>query len=386
VVGGGTGPYEDPDPSSPTSLRALKGPPAGTDLTRVNPFTLPRRRALISRVFAAALLSVVAALPLMAPTASGQPSLDDLKRKKETLQQDLERSLARVEQLMVRHRVVLFEISAIDEEIRNLQEGRAELQARVVAAANRLYRAPESAALEVLLSARSFSDLQSRAEALDRLSAADAETFEEFGLREAQLAGLQESLIEKSEELAATRGRLDHEREVLQARFKLTDKRYRELKHKLAVAARRAAKNKFGKVVISADGMTCPIAAPHSFIDSWGFPRSGGRTHEGTDMMADMGAPVVAITDGTITYSGVGSLSGNWLILTGDDGHDYMYMHNRENLITSGRVKVGEQIATVGDTGNAQGGAPHVHFEYHPNGGGPVNPYPLLMEVCTGGT
>lgn len=339
----------------------------------------------MSRFFAAALLSVVVALPLMAP-ASGEPSLDDLKRKKETLQQDLQRSLVRIEQLMVRHRVVLFEIAAIDEEIRNLQEGRAELQARVVAAANRLYRAPESAALEVLLSAQSFSDLQSRAEALDRLSAADAETFEEFGRREAQLAGLQESLTEKSEELAATRGRLDHERDVIQARFNLTDKRYRELKHKLAAAARRAARNKYGKVVISADGMTCPIAAPHSFIDSWGFPRSGGRTHEGTDMMADMGAPVVAITDGAITYSGVGSLSGNWLILTGDDGHDYMYMHNRENLVTSGRVKVGEQIATVGDTGNAQGTSPHVHFEYHPNGGGPVNPYPLLMEVCTGGT
>jgi murein DD-endopeptidase MepM/ murein hydrolase activator NlpD len=366
--------------------QALKTPLSGTDLTPVNPLAPIRRRALLTRAVVALLLSMIAVLPLVAPAAAGKPSLDELKGKKEALERDLQRSLERIEQLLMRQREVLFEVAAIDEEIRQLEEGQAELEARAVAAANRLYLASETAALEVLLSAKSFSDLQSRAEILNRLSEADAETFEEFTRRKDQLAGLQASLMKKSEELAAMKGRLDQERDELQARFDLTDKRYRELKRKLAAAARRAARQKYGQVAINKDGMTCPIAAPHSFIDSWGFPRSGGRTHEGTDMMAEMGAPVVALTDGAITYSGVGSLSGNWLILTGDDGHDYMYMHNRENLITSGRVKVGEQIATVGDTGNAQGGAPHVHFEYHPNGGGPVNPYPLLMEICTGGT
>jgi murein DD-endopeptidase MepM/ murein hydrolase activator NlpD len=352
----------------------------------MNPFPRVRHRALITRAVAALILSALGVLPLVAPAASGKPSLEDLKGKREALQKDLERSFERIEDMLLRQREVLFQISAIDEEIRQLEEGQAEVEARVVAAANRLYRASETAALEVLLSAKSFSDLQTRAEVLNRMSEADAETFEEFARREAELASLQEDLMEKSEELAAMRGRLDQERDEIQAKFELTNRKYKELKRKLAAAARRAARQKYGRIEINADGMTCPIAAPHSFIDSWGFPRSGGRTHEGTDMMAEMGAPVVAITDGRITYSGVGSLAGNYLVLTGDDGHEYMYMHNRENLVTSGRVKVGEQIATVGDTGNAQGGAPHVHFEYHPNAGGPVNPYPLLMKVCTGGT
>ena len=96
--------------------------------------------------------------------------------------------------------------------------------------------------------------------------------------------------------------------------------------------------------------------------------------------MADYGTPVVAIVSGTLS-SGTSPTGGNMLFLSGDDGHSYWYLHNQENLITSGHVSVGQQIATVGDTGNAVG-IPHVHFEYHPGGGGPVNPYPLLAGIC----
>jgi murein DD-endopeptidase MepM/ murein hydrolase activator NlpD len=64
-------------------------------------------------------------------------------------------------------------------------------------------------------------------------------------------------------------------------------------------------------VPVAASGMTCPVAGPNSFIDSWGFPRSGGRTHEGTDIVAAFGTPVVAIVSGTITYAGYGSSAGN---------------------------------------------------------------------------
>jgi murein DD-endopeptidase MepM/ murein hydrolase activator NlpD len=98
--------------------------------------------------------------------------------------------------------------------------------------------------------------------------------------------------------------------------------------------------------------------------------------------MAADGTPVVAITDGTITFAGYGDSAGNWIVLSGRDGNGYWYMHNRQNLKTSGSVQAGEQIATVGNTGNASGGAPHVHFEYHPGGGGPINPYPLLSQLC----
>jgi peptidoglycan LD-endopeptidase LytH len=98
-------------------------------------------------------------------------------------------------------------------------------------------------------------------------------------------------------------------------------------------------------------------------------------------MMASYGTPVAAITNGSITYAGYGSSAGNWQILSGDDGHQYWYMHNQSNIVTGGRVRVGQQIATVGDTGNATG-IPHLHFEYHPGGGAAVNPTPLVSSLC----
>ena len=69
------------------------------------------------------------------------------------------------------------------------------------------------------------------------------------------------------------------------------------------------------------------------------------------------------------------------IFLSGDDGNQYWYMHNQENLVTGGHVSAGQQIATVGDTGNAVG-TPHLHFEYHPGGGAPVNPYPVVAPIC----
>jgi peptidoglycan hydrolase CwlO-like protein len=221
---------------------ALKGPRKRSDLTPVNPFSNSRRRALIGRLVAAALLVLITALPVAAPAAPGKPSLTDLEDRRNRLHGELEAALARIEKLRLRHRVVFFQIAAIEDEIHHIEEGRAELEARVVAAANRLYQTSSTDALEVLLSASSFSDLQSRAQALDRLGELDAASFEEFAVREAQLAELQDSLSKKSEELAATRGRVDHERAVLEARFELASNEYRELKRKLAAAARRAAR------------------------------------------------------------------------------------------------------------------------------------------------
>jgi peptidoglycan LD-endopeptidase LytH len=129
-------------------------------------------------------------------------------------------------------------------------------------------------------------------------------------------------------------------------------------------------------------GMVCPVDQPRSFTDTWGAPRSGGRAHRGTDILAPMGTPVRAITDGVWDIQSPGPNAGLWAILRGSDGTDYWYLHLQSHTVSDGaRVSAGQQTGTNGDTGNARG-TPHVHFEMHPGGGGAINPYPTLRRVC----
>ncbi len=302
--------------------------------------------------------------------------MSELKEGLDLIQQQLDDSVARVEALRSRENELFFEVGQAELEIGELETAKRVVEARAVAAARRLYMARGSDRLEVLLSAESFADLAIQFEAMAQVAEVDRTAFIDLKQVEEQLGDLQGDLSAKTQELTRARSRLEDESALLQARLEEATAEYEKRKDELAAQA--------GGVVVARNGMACPVAAPNSFIDSWGFPRPGGRTHEGTDIMAVSGAPVVAITDGRITFEGYGTSAGNWLILSGDDGDSYWYMHNRKNLLSEGRVRVGEQIATVGDTGNAIGGPPHVHFEYHPGGGGPVNPYPLLAKVCRG--
>lgn len=124
----------------------------------------------------------------------------------------------------------------------------------------------------------------------------------------------------------------------------------------------------------------CPIAGTTTFVDTWGAARSGGRTHQGTDMFAARGTPVVASVSGRVQQRN-GGLGGLAYFLYGDDGHTYYGAH-LDTLTASGQVSRGTVIGTVGDTGNAAGGATHLHFEIHPNRGAPQNPFAVLRSRC----
>lgn len=133
--------------------------------------------------------------------------------------------------------------------------------------------------------------------------------------------------------------------------------------------------------VAASGSWVCPVQGPHSFTNDWHQPRSGGRLHEGTDILAPRGTPVVANVSGTVSPH-QSSLGGISYYLRGDDGHTYFGTHLDSLSGASGRVSAGTVIGRVGNTGNARGGPTHLHFEIHPGGGGPVNPYPTLAKYC----
>ena len=155
-----------------------------------------------------------------------------------------------------------------------------------------------------------------------------------------------------------------------------------EQRRKAAAKVTPAPPSGGGGAAVNGSGTACILERPYSFIDSWGAARSGGRRHQGTDVMAPHGARVFAFVNGVVSRESSSTNGGIQLYLQGDNGVEYFYAHLSGYAVGTGtRVRAGQLIAYNGQTGNARYTAPHVHFEVHLNGG-PVNPYPYLKRVC----
>lgn len=125
-----------------------------------------------------------------------------------------------------------------------------------------------------------------------------------------------------------------------------------------------------------------PVQGRCGFSDSWQAPRPGGRLHEGVDIIGARGLAIYAVADGVITriLSG-GTLSGNSIRLTIADGTYFFYAHLdgfAAGLSLGQTVRAGQIIGYLGSTGATSN---HLHFEVHPKGGAPVNPYPIVKAV-----
>jgi hypothetical protein len=143
-----------------------------------------------------------------------------------------------------------------------------------------------------------------------------------------------------------------------------------------------------------------PVIGPSTYIDDFGAPRGSGR-HDGVDIMAPKRSLAVAVEAGKVRFWTTSSRAGCMLYLHGESGTSYLYIHLNNDrtlkndntgacvqgiayargLKNGARVRAGQMIGYVGDSGDANGGASHLHFEVHPNGGAAVNPYRHLQRA-----
>jgi murein DD-endopeptidase MepM/ murein hydrolase activator NlpD len=138
---------------------------------------------------------------------------------------------------------------------------------------------------------------------------------------------------------------------------------------------------------LSPDGYVFPVYGPSSFTDTFGAPRAGVGWHHGEDIFAPLGAPLLAVADGTVFSVGWNDRGGYRLWLRDRQGNQFYYAHLSafSPLAMDGReVRAGAVLGFVGNTGDAQSTPYHLHFEIHPVGllpmgyDGVVNSFPYL--------
>jgi murein DD-endopeptidase MepM/ murein hydrolase activator NlpD len=135
-------------------------------------------------------------------------------------------------------------------------------------------------------------------------------------------------------------------------------------------------------VLLTSKGFVFPVYGKHNYTDTYGAFRADTGFHEGNDIFAAAGTPLVAVCDGSLNRVGTLPISGNRLwVKCSKTGDSFFYAHlsafatdTRNGLA----VKAGQVIGFLGSTGDAEQTPPHLHFEVHPGDGHSVDPYPFL--------
>lgn len=322
------------------------------------------------------LISLVFAAP-----AFGAPSkVDRLQSQLADIRADLKKAGSAYDKAYWKLDETEVRIQKIDASI---EQGEAELaSARVLLGTrvNGMYRAEQVDYLSVLLDASSFDEMVTRLEFIRRVNQADADAIERVEVLQAKLSRDRANLEAERADRQAAVTSLKKQRDKLQKGLKAKQAEYERVAGELN-RARGGSGGSGARSMPGPNGMVFPVRGANYYSNTWGASRSGGRrSHKGTDIMAARGTPCVAVLSGTVR-SKSSALGGKTIWLTADNGWQFYYAHLDGYKVTSGRVSAGQVIGTVGDTGNARGGSPHLHFEIHPGGGAAVNPYSYLRRM-----
>lgn len=300
------------------------------------------------------LIGAVAAalIPLFASPA-GAAAAPDPGQQGVDARREANDAAARYADIQTRYDVLGDQITAIEQKIQAGDARATELRAIAQRRAAVAYK-NAGADLGVLFDAKNPSEGARSTALLDRANASDNHAVAELAALNADLAAQRDQLAAQRKEQQDTLDQLKSQNKVIDAKL---------------------ADVPVGPVQV-VDGMVCPLPGA-AFSDDFG-PRGGG-FHPGIDMHASMGTPELAVVSGDLTF-GDGGGGGMGAYIAGDDGNRYVYYHLSEYVGAPRHVAPGEVIGKVGSTGNSTG--PHLHFEIHPGGGGPIDPYPTLSRIC----
>jgi murein DD-endopeptidase MepM/ murein hydrolase activator NlpD len=264
---------------------------------------------------------------------------------------------------------------------------KAALEAQLRKRARAAYGMGGLGLFQIMLDGRSFHDFSVRYMTLQRQSSSDEGIIVQLRRKRTELEAKQRQLSEERSTEAAQAAGLRDEGRQLTISFAEGQQLVANLEGKLKAEQiaqlfrMGAAGDVHGlKIPLAA----CPVSGLHFVNNDFGAPRDGGaRRHQGNDIMASMGTPIVAPIAGTITLLQSGGRGGLAIFETGVGNVEFYFAHEQEITARQGQeVAAGQEIGRVGNTGNSAGGAPHLHFEIHPAWGAAIDPYPSLSAVC----
>ena len=339
----------------------------------------PDRRLLAALL---ALVVLVALAPMHAGAAPGGgtrergpgDALGEAQRGVEQAQSAVDATAAAMQAAVAEEARLGTEIARLEAEIPALRDEAEALREQVRARSAELYTGYDPMAVfepvpsgHEIDGARGAHLTEAATRHDEELGAQLRTTADELQIAEADLRRRQEEQRAVIADLEKTVERLTLELFVVQVRL--------DRVNELALAAAAA-----GEAYLETGARLCPVQVPVAFTNDWGAPRSEGRTHKGTDIFAPPGTPNVAVVGGMVSDASGGN-GGTAVYLDGDDGNRYYYAHLSAIVGPPRRVEAGEVVGRLGDTGNAAG-SPHTHWQVHPGGGEPVNPFPTLTILC----